>query len=88
MTHEQAKAIVASGRLTKEKAQSEADILKAVTRRLVVIEEVPVFKQFDKWRVYQNVDGHELSDYTLDFREARGDMKIMFDKKFNLVSGI
>ena len=89
--YEQTKTIVASGTFYRDedipKNIVEADISKAFTGSLIDISEVPVFNQFDKWKVYKDVDYNELSDYTLYFIRAGWDTKIMFNKRFNLVYG-
>ena len=89
--YEQAKTIVASGTFYRDedipKNIVEADISKAFTGSLIDMSEIPVFNQFDKWKIYKDVDYNELSDYTLYFIRAGWDTKIMFNKRFNLVYG-
>ena len=72
---------------TSQKNIVEADISKAFTGSLIDIAEVPVFNQFEKWKTYKEADYREMSDYKLYYIMARRNTKIMFNKRYNLVSG-
>ena len=62
----------------------EIDRTKAFTHASLLITEIPVFNQFDIWRVYTDADIntlHELTIYYVEIRNELFNRKMMFDKK-------
>ena len=77
------------------KEVTEIDITKAYTSRLININKIPVFNQFDIWRPYANdMDYTKMSDYVLYFVEnckrTRPNFTVflnLFNEKYNLIYG-
>ena len=68
----------------------EIDRTKAFTHASLLITEIPVFNQFDIWRVYTDEDIntlHELTIYYVEIRNELFNRKMMFNKKYSLIYG-
>ena len=68
----------------------EIDRTKAFTHASLLMTEIPVFNQFDIWRVYNDEDIntlHELTIYYVDIQNELFNRKMMFNKKYSLIYG-
>ena len=71
----------------------EIDISKAFTSAFMKIKEIPVFNQFDTWKVYdENVDINSLHELTLYYIETLDSelgcpFRMLFNKKYCLIYG-
>ena len=97
--YKEAKTIPPTGLLKPReyipKEVTEIDITKAYTSRLINIDKIPVFNQFDIWRPYtDDMDYNKMSDYVLyfveDCKRTRPNFTVflnLFNKKYNLIYG-
>ena len=92
---DEARTIVPVGLLCDKvpKEIVEIDISKAFTSAFMKIKEIPVFNQFDTWKVYdENVDINSLHELTLYYIETLDSelccpFRMLFNKKYCLIYG-
>ena len=77
-------SLLASSQKREECDCSEIDISKAFTSSLSVIDAIPIFNEFDNWKVYNNTyDIKELSLYKVKSNK----INLFFNKRYNIVYG-
>ena len=94
---DEARTVVPSGLLCDRgdiKNEIEIDISKAFTHAFITISEIPVFNQFDIWRVFDDTtDIYDLHDLTLYYIEKKTTIlkrtgRMLFNKKYCLIYGV